>query len=57
MVLGGKKEIFNTLGGNSEEFTTLFPGDTNVFIALIAMISVPYGTQISVNARGPEQSS
>lgn len=34
-----------THGGTSEEFTVIFPRDTKDFIALVPVVTMPYGAQ------------
>lgn len=34
-----------TRGGTSEEFTVIFPRDTKDFIALVPVVTMPYGAQ------------
>lgn len=46
-VVGGGSQWWNlyTNGGTSEEFTVIFPRDTKDFIALVPVVTMPYGAQ------------
>lgn len=41
---GGGGNLY-THGGTSEEFTVIFPRDTKDFIALVPVVTMPYGAQ------------